>query len=1135
MILEWFLVEERQGVELMSLSDWMSDADYSWRQRLEPVNLVIETDFTAAEVLEAQRNFGSAARQLLNQGSTPKQIVKRYPALTLMILVGHASIAYVEGAYWEDFWQKLGMGRNPEFETEIRQSFNDLLDKFSLARFADVESAGAYKFVMMFALHAGIPIYCLKDLLVLVNNQLAQGSRVTGAAIVEWLLEPGKEHRTAPLDKPVRNFLNYGAEFAVDILDRIINVIDMTRADPGLLDSNLESSITGLPSVLLDELLRQLGDLPTSGPLKPRSQRPTFAYSVDDDEIILTLPALHVAPESPWRISLDGDIREVHPVRRWGDATQSLATRIPVPAPIREAVASHPGQPALSLPLVVQSDPLLAFDKNGNLLARFSGLKGAAWVVFPEDQQLVDAGTRRPVSCQDDGSPAGWQGWRSAFVELDGIEALQLLRDNELIGTPRRVVRAVKPYFEFTNPILGVTTADGRSVYGRRPWVILPAGSTTPPPKWNVRVRRFDEAEWSINETWLGEVAESCVDPFDDAEDPQLGLFEIQVTGPIGSDARCICFLAEGLEAAFQPNLRVPVPGGLSACVASVDGGDLVIAPEAPIVFGHQDLELKLGVSTDKVSVDLLLVPPHVEMRSGEVGLPAAWRMTPAVSDPEDFVQDRFVAVRAPGIERVDFGYVSVHGDLLQVDPKPRRRHGDIHESRTQQFADTVRAHPAGRIVVTLHSADGPVRVTVLSAQPRRLATGVNLVLGTLEFDDAAGVEDLAVYIWNNTAPWRPAEVLPVREGKVVLPEHLIGRGDLRCQLFVDDPWVFIEPPAGPPKDAFYIEQVGWCDEGTPQQQEISRYLATRDPAPVDVGAIPEVWMALARLHADGQRERFTGLIQLLDREPRKALECLGDSTMLASDKMAMLVRSELVNRKFQTKETLNDLHTHPWFGCMVEIADLPSLYNRRKEVAAERAETLAYLRDRGGEPLIELLSSGRTAVFRRSCIDSSVLEMSFRPGGQVAAKLLEIQQVPHPALHPDNLRAGVYEALCRRSEWTNSGWSDNFAAQTSFMVNPIRRASLRAHEMITARNELVNGVDVSANPWMLMSVQSLTLALAARLEACGRIDGRYLNRGLLGDWARLAQLCPTMVANDLLIAEAAILYDRRGDLLGEN
>lgn len=108
-----------------------------------------------------------------------------------------------------------------------------------------------------------------------------------------------------------------------------------------------------------------------------------------------------------------------------------------------------------------------------------------------------------------------------------------------------------------------------------------------------------------------------------------------------------------------------------------------------------------------------------------------------------------------------------------------------------------------------------------------------------------------------------------------------------------------------------------------------------------------------------------------------------------------------------------------------------------------------------------------------------------------------------------------------------------NFAKQASCVVNPIKRASPRAHEAIIMRSDRVGKIDISENPWMLMSVQSLTLALLARLEAHGRIGGQYLNSGLLGDWARMAQLCPSMVANDLLIAEALVLHDRRGDLTG--
>ena len=84
---------------------------------------------------------------------------------------------------------------------------------------------------MTLALHAGIPVHCLKDLLVVLNDHIVHGRPATGAAVMEWLQEPGKEYRASALDVPVRNFLVHGAEFAADILDRIIEFIEATTAD----------------------------------------------------------------------------------------------------------------------------------------------------------------------------------------------------------------------------------------------------------------------------------------------------------------------------------------------------------------------------------------------------------------------------------------------------------------------------------------------------------------------------------------------------------------------------------------------------------------------------------------------------------------------------------------------------------------------------------------------------------------------------------------------------------------------------------------------------------------------------------------------------------------------------------------
>lgn len=1124
-----------------SLADWMSDADYEWRQRLKPVRLIIECDFSTDEVREAQRNVGRAARHLLSHGRSHREIIKRYPALTLITLVGHAALAYDQGAYWQSFWEELGMGRDADFENEMRHQLFGLLDKFSLARFPEIENLGNNQYVMTLALHAGIPVHCLKDLLNVLNDHIIQGRPATGAAVIEWLHEPGKEYRATTLDMPVRNFLVHGAEFAADILDRIIEFIEATTADANLLDAELDSSTTGLPAVLLDELILQLKETPLRLDRKRTpantAARPAITYSVADDEIVLVLPAPAGDPDKPWRVSFDGDVREIHAVRPWGSDSQPAVARVAVPGPVREIVITHSAEDAgTSLALVLQSDPLLMFDQAGRWISRHDGLKDIAWAIYPEGHQLVDPGTSATVDGQDTGHPAGWDGWRSVFVDLEHIDALQLTRDGNLVGTPRRVRKDLRPRFLLGSEIAGLNTTDGRTVYATRPWVLLPPNGTGPAQAWNVRVRRFGESQWIVDESWDSEEVETCVDPFDEAEESQLGLFEVLVTGPIGMDARCVMFLAEGVDATFEPAIRVPESGGLAPCVATVhSSGDLHLSSTGTVQFDSEQVDAALVISAESAGADLVLKPPHVEIRSGEAGMPVPWRMSADVCDPDDFAENRFVAVRAPGAHNVAFGYYSELGELLQLDTKPRRRPGDVYEARTQQFADTVRSSPSGRLIAALETDTGPISVTVLSAQPRLLASGACLTDDTIEFTDVADVSDLAAYVWSTTAPWHAAEAIPLAAGKARLPQHLVGRGELRCQLFVDDPWVYIERPTSPPDTAFRLEQPGWRNDGTAEQKQLARFLSGAGTAPTEVGAIPEVWAALTRLRADGKMKRFKQLTVLLTRDPRAALERLGDSTTPAGEKMATFVRSELVNHSFAVEETHNELHTHPWFGCMVELADLPSLYHRRHKVRAERAETLSYLRERGGSPLMELLQTGKTARFDDASFTPAVLELSFVPGNKVRSKLAEIQQIPKAQLHPENLRAGVYEGLCNRAEWMATGWSRNFAAQLDLVRNPIKKASLLAAETISLRLDRLRGIDTEEHPWMLMSVHSLTLALLARLEAASRIGGQYLNRGLLDDWAQMAELCPTLVSNDLLIAEALVLYDRRGDLTGED
>jgi len=180
----------------------------------------------------------------------------------------------------------------------------------------------------------------------------------------------------------------------------------------------------------------------------------------------------------------------------------------------------------------------------------------------------------------------------------------------------------------------------------------------------------------------------------------------------------------------------------------------------------------------------------------------------------------------------------------------------------------------------------------------------------------------------------------------------------------------------------------------------------------------------------------------------------------------------------------------------------------------------------------MEILRLGKTAALQEGCFGQNVFRLSAMPSEQVDAIIAELKLVPGPLLHPDMRLNAAFEAFRQREAWLAGGWSESFATQTTFVVEPIRRASKLAYEAIQIRNDRLHGLDTIAHPWLLMSLQSLTLALLARLEAHGRIGGQYLNSGLLLAWTRLAQLCPNMLAADLLTAEALIIHDTRGDLI---
>ncbi|PRC53001.1 hypothetical protein C6A85_56050, partial [Mycobacterium sp. ITM-2017-0098] len=79
-------------------------------------------------------------------------------------------------------------------------------------------------------------------------------------------------------------------------------------------------------------------------------------------------------------------------------------TRAVIDRPVRELVVTHgPSGVSSVLGIVDREDPLLTFSATGEWIPRRDGLKDAAWIVYPDGHQPIDAITGYPADLQNEG------------------------------------------------------------------------------------------------------------------------------------------------------------------------------------------------------------------------------------------------------------------------------------------------------------------------------------------------------------------------------------------------------------------------------------------------------------------------------------------------------------------------------------------------------------------------------------------------------------------------------------------------------------------------------------------------------------------------------------------------------------
>ncbi|MCK0093735.1 hypothetical protein MWU77_23475 [Rhodococcus sp. F64268] len=1128
---------------------WLSDQEFELTRRLEKAALVVEINLDEDEIRRAQEMYGRQAADMLRVGRTAEDVIAKYPALTLAILVGQAALGYEQHRYWDEFFARLDLPREQSVEHALRKSLDRLLTRFSLRKFPELRS----EYVQLMAMHAGFPVYCMRDIIDVLEERMVVGVVASGAEIIEWLREPGKKHRMNALDVPVRNFIAYGDQLAVDILNRIIEFVQFTvnNEDWAASDLDLETSTTGLPTLLLEKLIELLRDRPFGSgprPVVPRARRrrkPTIAFLPLDRQIVVEVPYPDIDPEVPWRLSFDGVSREALAEPGWGVRAdeEHPPTQVPVPGPVREVLLQHqPSDESTQIAVVDKDDPLLVFDTEGRWIPRHTALpRGCVLAVYPSDAQVVDVGTGRslmPTFAAD--SPVGWSGWSAAELDLSTCGSIVLTRrGTRAPGGVRTVRDAATPTFEHGEVVEGLQTLNGLTVYGSRPEVTLPANTGKQDIVWRVRVRRADSSSWLLDSEVFGTTEELAVDPFESIEDAVLGMFDIQVSGPIGGDLRQQVFLAEGISIDYTRPFRFPATGGLIPVTAQVSSEWGLEVPHPRVEFAAGDRDKLVTVAQPERTYRLRLTPPYLQMRADPIGAPAQWRTAAAVLTPAELDEHRLIALHAPFAEAAVIQLETHDGDLIK-DVTPDTPHYDYFQVPSRVFFDAARNVGPCRIVALVDDEySRTTKVVLVHVRPAALCTGIIVDDGMLILENPAGEEDLAVNLWARTAPWRPVLTVQVVEGRAKLPDTHVNAGPMLAEVFVDDPWTTLTPPSWPQNSALEVNQPGWMHDPAHERDNLSRFLAGEGPAPADAVSMPEVWAALALLPQDSEdvqtQQLRSALGRILAENSRAALEALGSSTIPLPEMMSLLIRTGLVYRSYTADSTVNDLHPNPWVGCMIEIADLPSLYERRHYVEAERAETLDYLEDKGGDALLEVLTRGKSIQLYAGVFDKDTLLLDGLPGSQVEAIFEHARLVPGAVLDEDTRVSAVIDAFHQRTKWIAQGWSPSFGSATVRTLDVIKRTRGQIYREVAARNEKLDGVNTQQHQWMLLSLQSLTFAVLARMKAHGMLRHPPVTADFEESWAEMARLCPGLVMTDLLIAEALVTHACHGNLIGEN
>ena len=656
----------------------------SWEPRLRSASLVAEVDLRPEHTEQVAAVLGRLYAELRDPRTEGEAFLLQWPACLAAAMAGMAATGYRGGVFWPQLWETADYRGTSQDQGIWGRAFNRAIDRLGMATFPDLP----LHFVGPILMHAGLPTYCLGDYfrLLLARRRLDPG--LDAESFLAWATAPGRDLRLAELDVPARRFLTQGEDYALDVVDRCLDLLDrLSDPDPDLDGVRLPVRIVQAArqettAQGLDRSVARRNGIATHKSA-PRTRIALDPYGMG---VKVILPAVGDTPDgvATWRVTADGDPVMVRSRAQWvGSAEAAPQTVHPLTRPVRAVQVALIGWNHVSeLDVVQPLDPILFFAEDGRRLPAHLPLPpDHVWLLRPADRDLTIAGELRVIT--ETPVPFGWEGWHLQLASLEKASSVSLA------GGPRHVVQGhARPRLLLGEPLAGMTTPYGSPVYAEPPQLWLPdaPGSVI---SWHADVRPAAGGSALVSRE-IGQAG--TVDLWAGVPRPILGAFDITVRGPLGRGMRRTVFIAEGVSVSYRPAVRALRMSGLEPGHAELHAPVGAVADPARLSFGPSDrariAELRAGAETEPV----VITPPHIDLLCAGGGT-TTWTAAPIHAATEAVADLGRLLVRAPGtVIKADLE-VWAGSQRIQVIPPSGQQVPGLTGYELARAAETITHH----------------------------------------------------------------------------------------------------------------------------------------------------------------------------------------------------------------------------------------------------------------------------------------------------------------------------------------------------------------------------------------------------------------------------------------------------------